>query len=232
MKNSKLFVRDVKRMSNVEIVVDTIKKLLIGKKLKPGDLLPSEKDLSESLSISRGSIREAMKILSAFGVVEVKQGDGTYVATNANKSLFDPVLFNLLATNPDLEELVELRLLVEEGIIKLIIKHASDPELNDLRKICLEMEENARKYPDDVDRLLQNDLDFHLLMGKLTGNKLVDNVYSFVVELYAPTMHPGTGIETHKKLVDAFYSRDLNTALAAIKEHDDIWHQLHKKASK
>ncbi len=224
MKNE-LFTRDVKRTTAVEIVIDTIKNLLLSKKLKPGDLIPSESDLSESLSISRGSIREAMKILSAFGVVEVKQGDGTYVATSANKKLFDPFLFNLLVTETDIEELVEIRLMVEEGIVKLIIRHAEDSDLDALEKAYLEMEENTKNQPDDLEMAFRSDVNFHLVMGRITKNRLVENLYSFVVELYAPTMHPGRGLETHRRLVDSFYKRDLASALSAINQHDAIWHQ-------
>ena len=94
--NTDLFTRGKKPPSNVETVVGTIKDLLNRRHLRPGDLIPSENELSGSLGISRGSIREAMKILAAFGVIEIRQGDGTYISTSTNKKLFDPLLFSLL----------------------------------------------------------------------------------------------------------------------------------------
>lgn len=64
-----------KRESAVDIVVNNIKQLLVEQKLKPGDRLPNELEISEGLGVSRGSVREAMKILSAFGLVDVKVGN-------------------------------------------------------------------------------------------------------------------------------------------------------------
>ena len=59
-----------KRESTVDIVVNNIKKLLIERKLKPGDRLPNEVEISEAMNVSRGSVREALRILTAFGLVE------------------------------------------------------------------------------------------------------------------------------------------------------------------
>ena len=61
-----------KRESAVDIVVNNIKQLLIDRRLKPGDKLPSELEISEGLGVSRGSVREAMKILSAFGLIDIR----------------------------------------------------------------------------------------------------------------------------------------------------------------
>jgi hypothetical protein len=94
-----------------------------------------------------------MKILSAFGVVEIRQADGTRVATTANP---------------------ELRILVEEGIVRLAVAHADGAGLK-----------------------------FQEVLGSLTGNRLVANVYQFVIELLAPTMHPGQGREAHLRIVEA-----------------------------
>ena len=72
MEVQKLFKAN-KRESAVDIVVNNIKHLLMERKLKPGDRLPSESEISEGMGVSRGSVREAMKILSAFGLYELRQ---------------------------------------------------------------------------------------------------------------------------------------------------------------
>lgn len=73
MDINELFKKD-KRESAVDIVVNNIKQLLIERKLKPGDRLPSELEISEGMGVSRGSVREAMKILTAFGLVDIRVG--------------------------------------------------------------------------------------------------------------------------------------------------------------
>lgn len=72
MEVQKLFKAN-KRESAVDIVVNNIKHLLMERKLKPGDRLPSESEISEGMGVSRGSVREAMKILSAFGLVRCQR---------------------------------------------------------------------------------------------------------------------------------------------------------------
>lgn len=226
MKNQELFSRNTKPPSNVDTVVYTIKDLLIQRHLKPGDLIPSENELSQSLLISRGSIREAMKILAAFGVIEIRQGDGTYIATSINKKLFDPLLFSVLVSQSDLNELVELRVLIECGIVDLIIIHASDEEIGRLADAYKAMEEQERQRVTEVEALLANDLEYHRVMGQITKNKLVETVYGFVMELFAPTMRPGHGLESHRKIVDALLKRDPAAAKEAVREHDETWSAL------
>ena len=68
-----------KRESAVDFVVNNIKKLLVEQKLKPGDRLPNEVEISEAMNVSRGSVREALRILTAFGLVESRVGTGTYI---------------------------------------------------------------------------------------------------------------------------------------------------------
>jgi GntR family transcriptional regulator, transcriptional repressor for pyruvate dehydrogenase complex len=220
-----LFPSRDRSLTAVETVVDTIRRLLVERKLKPGDLLPSENEIAGSLSISRGSIREAMKILSAFGVVDIKRGDGTYVATSANKRLFDPILFQLLVTEPELRELAELRLLVEEGVLDLVVEHGTEEDFGELEAICARMEGIAGGEGDAAS-LLELDGEFHDRLGAATRNRLVANVYSFVIELLAPTMKPGQGLETHRAILDCLRRRDLDAALEALRAHDRIWSGL------
>ena len=76
-----------KRESTVDIVVNNIKKLLIERKLKPGDRLPNEVEISEAMNVSRGSVREALRILTAFGLVESRVGTGTYICQKPGRTL-------------------------------------------------------------------------------------------------------------------------------------------------
>jgi GntR family transcriptional regulator, transcriptional repressor for pyruvate dehydrogenase complex len=226
--NKALFTRNGKPPSNVDTVVGTIKDLLIKRHLRPGDLIPSENDLSESLSISRGSIREAMKILAAFGVVEIRQGDGTYISTTVNKKLFDPLLFSVLVSDPDLDELAELRTLIERGIVRLIVANASDEDIGRLNSVYEKMAAQTTRDQKDMDELLATDVEFHGVMAEITQNYLVQHVYAFVMDLFAPTMKPGHGLESHRRIVQALFDRDIGAAVAAVEEHDETWQQLNR----
>lgn len=110
-----------KRESAVDIVVNSIKQLLADKKLLPGDKLPNELEISEGLGVSRGSVREAMKILSAFGLIDIRVGNGTYVSDSPSSELLDSLLFTYFITNPDLTSLYEFRRIFETDIVRLAI---------------------------------------------------------------------------------------------------------------
>jgi len=230
--NNDLFAVKDDRKSAVDIVVDTIKTLLVKGKLRPGDMLPNENSLSQSLRVSRGSIREAMKILSAFGIIEIKRGDGTYISTSVNKRIFDPLLFNLLVANGEARELIELRHLVEVGIVELIIKNASDEDLQLLGEHYKDLEKKITGSKVDVKVLSESDLNFHYTMASLTKNKLVENIYRFIAEIFAPTMHGDYALEPHKMIMQSLIKRDLTKAIRAVKKHTEVWRALMEKDTK
>ena len=187
-ENNELFYAD-RLESAVDRVLNVFKEALITRKLKPGDRLPSEVELSRRLSVSRGSIREAMKILSAFSIVEIRRGDGTYIAQSDQKVTFDPLLFSLILSNANVRELVELRELMEFAIVKLIIKSARPEDLENIEHAVFQMEKLIGNYEEnETDQFVRSDLDFHRALGKATKNRLVEKVYNFVMDFFTPSI--------------------------------------------
>src|ERR1700704_1363935 len=80
-------------MALTDEAIERIKKMIVSGELKPGDRLPKEADLAERLGLSRNSLREAVKALSLIRVLDVKQGDGTYVTSLQPEILLDSVAF-------------------------------------------------------------------------------------------------------------------------------------------
>lgn len=221
--------------STVDRVLNVFKEALITGKLVPGDRLPSEIDLSRSLSISRGSIREAMKILAAFGIVEIRRGDGTYIARSDHKVIFDPLLFSLILSNANVKELVELRELMEFAIVKLIVENSGDEELQGIERTISQMEELIENYGEiGVDELVQSDLDFHRALGDAAQNRLVDKIYSFVMDFFAPSIRMTHENERggrralfhHKRIYEALKKRDVDEAVEAVEESIIAWKEL------
>ncbi|MFA6505907.1 MAG: GntR family transcriptional regulator [Treponemataceae bacterium] len=232
MESNDIFEATEPRSTAVEQVVDAIRTSLVQRKLKPGDLIPSEGELADMLHVGRGSIREAMKILSAFGVIDIRRGYGTYVATTANKKLFDPLMFRMLVSQSDIAELVELRIMVETGVVSLLLQHLDAESSKELEDAYLALKKCIETYPNDNEKARPYDVAFHAVMGRATKNLLVQNLYAFVIELLAPTMQPGHGLEAHGALVDALKKGDEAAALEAIRVHDVIWRALITEAAK
>ncbi|WP_263770773.1 FadR/GntR family transcriptional regulator [Propionivibrio soli] len=212
-----------KKVSAVDLVIESIKNILIQKKILPGDPLPSEQALAESLGIGRGSVREALKILDAFGIVEIIHGDGTYIATSANKKIFDPLIYSLIINNTDSGELIQLREMVEIGVVTTVIDCASDEDIAQLKAVHEEYEGLAKRNETDLAVLNACDLKFHRTLAQLTHNHLIENMYNFVVDIFAPTINGSRALTTHRKLVAAIAARDKMAAIEAEKAHIATW---------
>jgi GntR family transcriptional repressor for pyruvate dehydrogenase complex len=221
--------------SAVDRVLNVFKEALITGKLKPGDRIPSEMELSRSLSMSRGSVREAMKILDAFGIVEIRRGDGTYIARSDHKVVFDPLLFSLILSNANVKELVELRELMEFAIVKLIIAHAGDSELRNIEQTIFQMQELIENYSEiGVDELVQSDLAFHSAMGDAAQNRLVKKIYSFVMDFFEPSIRlthekergGRTALFHHRNIFEALMKKNVEAAIEAVEASIVAWKNL------
>ena len=218
-----LFAVEQNRTSTTELIIQKIKRLLIERKLKPGDPLPSENQLTLTMGVSRGSIREAMKVLSAFGVVEIRRGDGTYIATSANPRIFDPLVLSLLVHNTDPEELIQLRALIELDVARTVIRNATDAQVAELRTVHERLALAIAEGTSSDDELNGMDVAFHRTMARIAGNHLLENIYNFIIDLFAPTINARSGAHTHRRIVEAIERRDESLAEESEREHIEAW---------
>ena len=128
-KNSKVY----------EQVIEEIKNQIKTGKLKKGDKLPSERDMVELFSVSRTSVREAMRALEVIGLIERKQGAGNYIKTNFDDSLFEPISVMFMLQKNSLDDIVELREILESYCIKLAVRNISESEIETISEIMEEM---------------------------------------------------------------------------------------------
>lgn len=233
MEVNELF-RAQKRESAVDIVVNNIKQLLVQRKLKPGDKLPNELEISEYMGVSRGSVREAMKILSAFGLVDIRVGNGTYVCETPGNDLMSSLLFSFFVSNPDIENLYEFRHVFEIDVVENVVKHYDEnteernalmQNLNHLKEL---METGA-----STKQLQENDVEFHHLLGACTKNLLMERVYNFIIEFMEPSIaithrnQQGEIVyQVHKSIIDVIESRDYNHINEVITASVDTWSVL------
>jgi GntR family transcriptional regulator, transcriptional repressor for pyruvate dehydrogenase complex len=219
------------RRSAVETVIDTIEHLILTRRLRPGDRIPSEFELTRTLSTSRGSIREAIKILSSFGVLEIRRGDGTFVSKSPSRRLFDHLVFQMILGDADKRMLKELRELIEIGIIKLVLANAG---AEDIAAIERELERMAAKVAEkewDPHTLTQLDLAFHRAVGKATKNELIQRIYDFTLKLFAPSIEEThrnerkglNALRSHRRIMKGLQARDEAATVAAVRESIEQW---------
>jgi len=232
--NEELFVPQIKE-SAVDTVISNIKKLLLERRLLPGDRLPNEQDLSKGLGVSRGSVREAMKILSAYGIIDIKVGDGTYIATSLRSGMIEPLLFSFLLSKTDMNELAQFRKFIEMDIAELVIINSKiNQEI--IRKMISNVENikelQASKAP--LSAFIENEMEFHRLFGAAGCNVLMEKVYNFIMDYLRRSItetheHQDYGTkayESHKLILDAIQQRDPKIAYDAIGVTVETWKDL------
>ena len=121
-----------------------LKKYIVGSRLQPGDRLPSEHQLAETLGVSRNALREALRSLEALGVVEARQGKGRYLRQFDFEVITDNLAYSLILDNTSMCELLEVRRVLEIGFLPKAISTLQKEDLDHLKTIVKEMRSKTR----------------------------------------------------------------------------------------
>jgi GntR family transcriptional repressor for pyruvate dehydrogenase complex len=160
--------------------IDKIKDMIMSGELHPGDRLPKEADLAERLGLSRNSLREAVKALSLIRVLDVRQGDGTYVTSLQPRLLLDALTFVVDFHRDDtVLEFFEVRRLLEPAAAAKAAQTMSDGDIAKLRGVLEELDEDPT-----AEELVANDLEFHRQIAAGSGNSVLS---SLIESLSGPT---------------------------------------------
>jgi DNA-binding FadR family transcriptional regulator len=160
--------------------IDRIKQMIVSGELRPGDRLPREADLAERLGLSRNSLREAVRALALIQVLDVRQGDGTYVT-----SLQAPLLLEAMSFVVDFHrddtvlQFLEVRRILEPAATAMAAQRLSPAELAELAGVLGAVDPHG-----GVDALVANDLAFHRRIAAGSGNAVLA---SLLESLSAPT---------------------------------------------
>ena len=167
-------------MAVTDEAIDKIKEMIVSGELGPGNRLPKEADLADRLGLSRNSLREAVKALSLIHVLDVRQGDGTYVTSLEPRLLLDAISFVLEFHRDDtVLEFLQVRRILEPAATAMAAQHMSDVEVEELRKILGMLDDNPT-----VEALVANDLEFHRKIAVGSGNTVLA---SLIDSLSGPT---------------------------------------------
>ncbi len=156
-------------MAVTDEAIDQLKEMIISGRLRPGDRLPREADLAGDLGVSRNSLREAVRALSLVRVLDVRQGDGTYVTSLEPALLMDALAF-VVEFQRDSEVLhyLEVRRVLEPAAAAMAARRITPQEAADLRRHA------AQAVPDlPVEDLVRNDLEFHRRIAAIAGNPVL-----------------------------------------------------------
>lgn len=166
-------------------IVTIIKDNLISGALKPGDKLPTEKELMEQLGVSRTPVREAIKILESIGVIQIKRGEGMFITNNLSQFTLNPLIFSLIMHSNDMEKLIEFRQHFEVLLMNMIITEKKS--IDAIEEIYHTQAE--RMLPDlSAEELAEIDLEFHHAVLEATENPFVIEIGRTIYEIIKPNM--------------------------------------------
>ena len=198
-------------------VISQLEEYIRDKNLKPMDKIPTERDISEQLGISRSTLREAFRVLEANGVINVTHGGGRHLKRDLSHSNLVLDVLNDLECVDELN-LMEMRRILEQGIVELVIERASDKELNSIEKSIV-----------SENNLYESDNIFHLALAKATHNPAFYNVMNMNLALLAKIRKRSLSmfergekmLLEHKELLEAIKQRDLSLAKKKMADHLD-----------
>lgn len=216
--------RPVTRSTLSEQVAVQIGERISGGEWKPGEKLPSEAELSQALSVSRATVREALKSLAFVGLVRMRTGRGTYVAGGTAKYLDQVLAQGLLNSEQDVRDLTDARMALETELVALCTQRATDQELEGLEQSLKEMERTLHRGGEDF---LQLDLQFHLSIATLSQSQvlaqLLRTIRSLLQELIRKSAQlPGDRELTyaqHTKIMQGLKEHNARKARGAMREH-------------
>jgi GntR family transcriptional repressor for pyruvate dehydrogenase complex len=170
----------VKPKRVTEEIVEQMLELIAQGDLVPGQRLPSERQMAQTMGVSRPTLREALKRLEYAGLLNTVQGGGTYVMDVAGPSLRDPLLSLVRDSDGIAVELAEFRITIESWAASLAAQRAQPDELKQLRAIIKSMKSHlAAGQP-----LYHLDAEFHLCLAKATHNRIYIQVARTICDLY------------------------------------------------
>lgn len=215
-------LRVIRKRRIHEDIVAQIRKQLADGRLKPGELLPSERKLSETLEVSRASVREALRSLESLGLVQSRSGNGTYIAT-IPAALLSPIASTILKRKNALLEIFEVRKIIEPETAALAAMRCSRDDLARLERI---LEEQARQI-EAGGTGMEFDTVFHSLLASCARNQVLLKLNDAIVDSLRETRErslqvngrPARSLRGHREILQAISSRDPARARLAMQKH-------------
>lgn len=208
-------IKPIARISLYEQIIAQLKELVVSEQLKPGEKLPSERELAAKLATSRHSLREALRVLTAVGILEIRPGHGTFVSRHADVAL-NETIFASLVEKDFRYNVLEARKILEPSIAALAALRATNRDLADIENHVRTMEEQVRENQDH----LAADLAFHLSLVNATQNLvLIKAIGALENLLIILPPYKAKAARFHRLIFEAVRARDSNAAYRAMEEH-------------
>jgi len=215
----------IRRTKVYEEVAEQLQRLILDGYFKPGDKLPTERELAEAFGVSRASVRDAVRSLELLGLVEPRQGQGRVVRDLSPDGLVRPLASMLVRHRALLGELLEVRKILEPPIAARAALLATPEEIEQMEAIVERQAEKLARGELPIDE----DTEFHYLIATAARNSVILQVIDVLMDLLRESRQqslqvqgrPQKSVEGHKSILQAIRRRDPQAAEAAMRQHLD-----------
>ncbi|CAM3560603.1 FadR/GntR family transcriptional regulator [Marinicrinis lubricantis] len=218
----------IKKSHIYETIAQQIREQIVSGKVKPGQKLPSTKELSESFQVGRSTVREALSALRAMGLIEIRQGEGSYVKSITPQDVEIPDLDSLLMQRDTLLELLEARKALEVANAGLSAEKRTEEDLQQLSLILDEMREHLGS--EEIGEKM--DFAFHTALARSTHNSIMVRLLESIsgqletsiretrrLYLYADSTISKRLWEQHQQVLNAIADKNAQQAQQYMQEH-------------
>lgn len=215
-----------------DAVASTLERRILEGSLKPGDRLPPERELATELGVSRPSLREAIQKLASRGMVQSRQGGGTYVTAALEKSFLDPWQ-DMMGSYPNLrEDMLEFRRMLEGQAAEWAAERATDADLQRLSQAFKTLQTTFETH--DTEKRSDADIAFHQAIGDASHNVLIGHLSAALLRLMHDNIRLNLGelksvpaadnllLSQHTAIHNAIVEHRPQAARAAAETHIDF----------
>ncbi len=217
-----MLLKAIKKTRVYEDIVAQIKVLIADGKLRAGDQLPSERELSEMFQVSRASVREAIRALESVGLIEIRQGEGTYIASTV-ETLLTSITSALAQQRDPLTPVFEARKILEPATAALAAERATPEEVAQLEAILADQEKQIAEGETGV----ETDTRFHSTLAVAAKNDVLLRLNEAIVDGLRETRlrslqtqgRPARSLAGHREILEAIRLKDPAKAREAMRQH-------------
>lgn len=209
------------RQSTAEMVArELMRHVIHSEHIRAGDRLPSERELAEAFGVGRAAVREALKSLSILGVLDIRPGSGAYLIPPNSEILSNTFEIGLLLGEQSVDEIVEIRTLLEVAIARLAAERRDGTDIDELETIVRKM-----SVIDTPDEFTELDIAFHLRLAACTRNRTLVDLLTSVQSLLRvwiiriTTAQTGDFVAPHREVLEAVRAGNPDAAERAMRSH-------------
>lgn len=193
--------------------------------LRKGSRIPSDRELAQTMGVGRSAVREALKVLSVLGMIDIRPGQGTFISQKESNFFAVPLSWSLFLSKPQVEDILEVRNLIEIGAARLAARSTDESALSQLYARSYEVFNAYDAH--DQKRFLEADVAFHTSVASCSGNQIIFSMIETIRNLLKRVSQTGMVTDEqmteiygeHKEIFGAIMSKDPDAAGKAMAKH-------------